>query len=331
MSGFWFVHSRSTHNTMRSFVAFPLTVLSCHGLHMISTQDRRSFVQQAAAWTVAAGSSAGVWWTPVPAEAAPALTPPLTERLNTQMLKQPPSMTAAGELGSPGIDNTYFPEFMAGTWQVTQTLVDATTPLGLVYVGGPNGSQSIAEKTMAETRSRLNQPVNLQLRFVKTKWGVAEDRVFNNAQRLNAFAGRKVVATVDYADVGASNRAAILKNGGTAEDPLSTILVRYKGPAAQKVFVTSHATTSSEENQKWFVSEGQRSIFALTNENTAPPIFTDTEILYQLESEAPDRVKARLRLAGYLNAQSDKLYFDARNRAVSILDSTLDMERISST
>ena len=320
---------------MRSLVIFPLMVLSCHGLHMMKTspqQDRRSFVHHAAAWAVAAGSSAGAaWWTPLAAEAAPALTPPLAERLDTQILKQPPSMTAAGELGSPGIDNTYFPDFMAGTWQVTQTLVDATTPLGLVYVGGPNGSESIAEKTMAETRSKLNQPVNLQLRFVKTKWGVAEDRVFNNAQRFNAFAGRKVVATVDYADVGASNRAAVLKNGGTAEDPLSTILVRYKGPAAQKVFVTSHATTSLSDSNKWFVSEGQRSIFALTNENTAPPIFTDTEVLYQLEPVAPDRVQARLRLAAYLNAQSDKLYFDARNRAVSLLDYTLDMERIGST
>ena len=240
-------------------------------------------------------------------------------------------MTAAGEFGSPGIDNTYFPEFMVGTWQVTQTLVDATAPLGLVYVGGPNGSQSIAEKTMAETRSKLNQPVSLQLRFVSTKWGVAEDRLFNNAQRLNAFAGRRVVATVDYADVGASNRAAVVKNGGAAEDPLSTVLVRYKGPAAQKVFVTSHAMTSTDDDKKWFVSEGQRSIFALTNENTVPPIFTDSEILYELEPVAPDRVQARLRLAGYLNAQSDKLYFDARNRAVSILDYTLDMQRISNT
>jgi hypothetical protein len=31
-----------------------------------------------------------------------------------------------------------------------------------------------------------------------------------------------------------------------------------------------------------------------------------------------------------LNAQSDKLYFDARNRAVSLQDYTLEMQKIDS-
>lgn len=314
---------------------------SCLALQFSGRVDRRAFVQQTA-WTVttgAAGASTS-WLATPPREASaavpPPLVPPLPERFESSSLKQPAPLTAAGDVTSPGIDNTYFPDFMAGTWRVTQTLVDATAPLGLSYIGGPNGDVSIAEKSLAETRSKLNEPVALELRFVPTKWGVAEDRVFNNAQRLNAFAGRKVVATVDYADVGASNRAAVLKNGGTADAPLATVLVRYRGPAAQKVFVTSHyatTTTTSDAKTQWFISEGQRSIFALTNENVAPPIFTDSEILYQIEQpvDSSDKVKARLRFVGYLNAQSDKLYFDARNRAVSILDYTLDMERISST
>ena len=311
-----------------------LPIFACQGLQIQTQQDRRSFGRMVA---TLAGTAVS-WLNPHSATAVGpgALVPPLSERFDSSTLKQPPTLTAAGDLlTSPGTDNTFFPDFMAGTWDVTQTLIDAQTPLGLEFVGGPNGSPAIAEKTMAETRSKLNQPVNLQLRFVQTKWGVAEDRVFNNAQRLNAFAGRKVVATVDYADVGASNRAAVLKNGGKAEDPLSTVLVKYKGPAAQKTFVTSHYTTSSAPidggAEKWYISEGQRSIFALTNENTAPPIFTDSEILLCLQQVGPDKVQARLRLAGYLNAQSDKLYFEARNRAVSLLDYTLDMQRINSS
>ena len=321
---------------MKVFLSVVLVFFpSCLALQLSGRVDRRSFVQQTAG-TVTTG-----WLATPPQEAAaaapPPLVPPLPERFESSSLKQPAPLTAVGDVTSPGIDNTYFPDFMAGTWRVTQTLVDATAPLGLSYIGGPNGDVSIAEKSLAETRSKLNQPVTLELRFVPTKWGVAEDRVFNNAQRLNAFAGRKVVATVDYADVGASNRAAVLKNGGTADDPLATVLVRYRGPAAQKVFVTSHSattTTTSDAKTQWFISEGQRSIFALTNTSVAPPIFTDSEILYQIEQPVAvdaDKVKARLRIVGYLNAQSDKLYFDARNRAVSILDYTLDMERASST
>ena len=318
---------------MKVLVSILLVLPGYLALQPSDRLDRRGFVKQTA-WTVSGTASLG--WLATSEEAAaagPVLVPSLPERLDSDVLKQPPTMTAAGDLSRPGVDNTYFPDFMAGTWRVTQTLVNVTAPLGMVYVGGPNGDLNIAETTMAETRSKIDQPVTLQLRFVSTKWGVAEDRVYNMAQRLNAFAGRKVVATVDYADVGASNRAAVLKNGGTADDPLSTVLLRYKGPAAQKIFVTSHYTTSTsdEGRTRWYVSEGQRSIFALTNENTAPPIFTDSEVLYEMEQVDADHVKAKLRLAGYLNAQSDKLYFDARNRAVSFLDYTLDLDRISST
>jgi hypothetical protein len=78
-------------------------------------------------------------------------------------------------------------------------------------------------------------------------------------------------------------------------------------------------------------SESQRSIFALTNENPAPPIFTDSEVLYEfrrVESQ-PDTVRGRLRIASYLNPL-DPLYFDARDRAVSVQDYTLEMRRAAS-
>jgi hypothetical protein len=260
----------------------------------------------------------------------------LEDRFEQSLLKQP-SLTGVTTPSSTlyGVDNLYYPDFMAGAWEVTQTLVNVETPIGLVYLGGPNGSLEIAEKSMAETKRQLNVPVSLELRYSKTKWGVAEDRVWNTPERLNKFAGRTVVAATSYANVGASNRAAVLALGGTENDPLQTVYVRFKGPAAQKSFMTFHRTTN--ENTKdsstmtWYGSEGQRSIFALTNESTAPPIFTDSELLWKLERVDADNdshVRGRLRIVGYLNALSDKLYFDARNRAVSIQDYTLDMKRI---
>jgi hypothetical protein len=252
----------------------------------------------------------------------------------------------ASSLASSGIDNLPYPDYLAGTWDVTQTLTQVQAPLGVQFL---NPDRATAERSLAEAQSKLGQPVSLQLRYLPTKWGTAEDRVFNTENRLNAFAGRKVVAAAEYADVRSSNRDAVQRLGGTATDPLTTVFVRFKGPAAQKIFVTSHAslncpaqTIESESSTTcgcWVASESQRSILALTNESPAPPIFTDTEVMYEfrvpdcpLTSESPqqpDRVQGRLRIASYLNPM-DKLYFDARNRAVSLQDYTLDMRRVSS-
>lgn len=261
---------------------------------------------------------------PLPVDAAAVNQPKLCGRLEDDVLViPPPSYTS--EL--KGVDNTYFPSFLAGDWQVTQTLVDTKAPLGLKFVGGPNGNLSIAENTIDEARSRLNIPVKLRLRYLSTKWGVAEDRLFNNEERLNAFAGKDVVASVQYANVGGSNRQSVLAMGGTEQDPLQTTIVYFKGPVAQKSFVTSSGKQQLSETS-WVGYEVQRSIFALTNQNPAPPITTDSEYIWSFEQVNDGHVRGKLRIAGYLNAQSDSLFFEARNRAVSLQDYVLDMTKI---
>lgn len=249
----------------------------------------------------------------------------ISNRLNEEFLFLPPP-SLASEFN--GVDNMYFPSFLGGEWEVTQTLIDMRTPLGMKYIGGPNGSLEIAEKTAKEARSKIGFPVNLKLRYVPTKWGVAEDRLYNSQERLNAFAERSVVASVQYADVGGSNRKSVLRLGGRQDDPLQTTLVYFKGPAAQKSFVTSHGTEQVSDTF-WTGYEVQRSIFALTNQNTAPPITTDSEYIWSFERIDGNHIRGKLRVAGYLNAQADTLYFDARNRAVSLQDYTLDMRRLS--
>jgi hypothetical protein len=221
---------------------------------------------------------------------------------------------------------------LAGTWDVTQILRQVKSPLGLKFAGGPNGDESIARETMEQSQQQIDKPVKLQLRYIPTKWGVAEDRLFNTKQRLNAFAGKSVVATVDYANVGGSNRHSVLALGGTENDPLQTTVTRFKGPAAQKSFVVSHGgdpvNTASDE---WAGYELQRSIFALTNQNTAPPITTDSELIWSFRKLDDNHVQGRFRIAGYLNAQNDKLYFEAGKRAVTLQDYTLDMVKVSDT
>ena len=247
----------------------------------------------------------------------------ILNRLSTSDLSIP-SPSYIKELN--GVDNLYFPDFMAGEWTVTQTLMETSTPLGLKFVGGPNGSERIALETMAEAQKQVGVPVNFTLKFVPTKWGVAEDRIYNTKQRLNAFAGRSVVASVEYANVSTSNRDAILAMGGTAYDPLPTTVVRFKGPAAQKTFVVSHGNEVLDES-RWAGYELDRGIFALTNQNTAPPLTTDSEFIWFLEKLDNNHVRGQLRIAGYLNPNSDTLYFEARQRSVSIQDYKIDLKR----
>jgi len=252
---------------------------------------------------------------------------PISERIIAESLTKIEPTTTNNELKQKGIDNLYYPPWLEGTWDATQTLTKTSTPLGLKYIGGPNGSLSIAKETMAEQEKELNKVYNLKLKFIETKFGVAEDRLFNNKQRLNAFAGRNVVAGVDYADVGVCNRASFLTLGGTENDPLQTTVVRFKGPAAQKTFLLGH--DSYMEENKFVAYESLRSIFALTNTNTAPPVTTDTELIWSYEKLDSDTIKAKLRIASYLNSQSDSLYFEARNRAVSFNDYDITLKKVA--
>ena len=278
--------------------------------------------------SVAGGASILISLAPRAAIAAASSKTPIADRINAASLTEPPP-SMGSEL--KGIDNMYYPSWMAGEWEVTQTLESAETPLGLKFVGGPAGSEAIASASMKEQRRQLGVPVKLRLRWVKTKFGVAEDRIFNGRERLDGFAGRNVVASVEYANVGGSNRAAVLTFGGTEDDPLQTTMVRFRGPAAQKNFLVSHGEGYDAENgNKWACFEVLRSIFALTNQNTAPPVTTDTENIWAFERIDDENISAQLRIASYLNAQSDSLYFEARNRAVSFADYTLQLKKVSS-
>lgn len=78
----------------------------------------------------------------------------------------------------------------------------------------------------------------------------------------------------------------------------SEIVVRYKGPAAQKTFLLSHGEETMDSNT-FAAYESLRSIFALTNQNTAPPVTTDSENIWRFELVNDDTIKAKLRIASY--------------------------------
>ncbi|KAL7522872.1 hypothetical protein ACHAWX_007590 [Stephanocyclus meneghinianus] len=314
--------------TVAAAAALTLVATCVHHASALSSPSNDNFLVSRRQFsldhpTSAAIASMGVFLRQSADAATP--TPSISNRFESDILNAP-SITAGTRY--TGHENLYFPDWLEGEWDAVQTLVLTKTPLGLEYIGGPQGSIDVARASMSEQTKRLNEPVNLKLKFVKTKFGVAEDRRFNLRSRLDSFAGRSVVASVEYADVRESNRASILAAGGSELDPLMTTVVYFKGPAAQKTFVISHGQ-EWDGGDSYFGCEVDRSIFALTNANTAPPVTSDTEILYSLKRCDDGKVEGKLRLAGYLNPQSDKLYFDAKNRAVSLNDYTLQLRRSS--
>mmetsp|Transcript_10293 Transcript_10293/g.24046 ORF Transcript_10293/g.24046 Transcript_10293/m.24046 type:complete len:325 (-) Transcript_10293:67-1041(-) len=287
-------------------------------INALSCFERRRFLETTAALSSISTSLVS------PANAADSASL-IADRLDTDIITTP-SITAGSK--NSGHENLYFPDWLEGDWDATQTLMSTKAPLGLKYIGGPSGDTEIARKTMDEQAKRIGEAVRLKLRFVSTKWGVVEDRAFNLRSRLDAFAGKQVVASVNYADVRESNRESVLKAGGAESDPLTTTLVYFKGPAAQKQFIISYGSNVLEEDE-WAGYELQRSIFALTNNSIAPPVTTDTEAIYKFKRLTSDTVEGQLRLAAYLNPQNDKLFFETKSRAVSVTDYTLTLRRSS--
>lgn len=215
----------------------------------------------------------------------------------------------------PKKGNPSYPIFLEGSWDVTQTLVDCSAPLGTAFMGGPNGDDRIGQASLAEARSKINIPVSLRFRFLKDPSNneVVEDRLLNTQQRLDAFAGRAVVASTVYTRDPSTNQN-------------TAVLIQYRGPAAQKIFTTGFDRETSPDGS-YCCSERQRSLFALTNSNTAPPISTDSELLWQFVPTSNYTVNAKLRIVGYLNP-NDRLYFDAKRRAVTLQDYSLVLQRV---
>ena len=91
----------------------------------------------------------------------------VASRFESDALVQPNVDQGRSEFS--GVANLYYPDWMAGTRDVEQTLTRPEAPLGLKFIGGPRGDLAIAQKSLDEQRSRIGQPQKLKLRFVRTK------------------------------------------------------------------------------------------------------------------------------------------------------------------
>jgi len=213
-----------------------------------------------------------------------------------------------------------YPAWLEGTWQVTARFDNFSTPLGVKFLGG--SSPEINQKSSEEARSKIGSTVDYQLRFEKLGSGkVREDRLFNTEQRLNAYAKRTVVRSVEYVAI----------DRGQATKELNT-LTYYKGGLVGKSFSTRRRW-SDIDSKVFFCDECSRQLFAIKcnqavqSKTCPPPIVTDQESITEFEDLGGGLVRAHFRLLGFLNPNS-ALFFDARQEAVTISDYTLEMKRL---
>uniref|UniRef100_A0A7S0B2Z5 DUF6816 domain-containing protein n=1 Tax=Pyrodinium bahamense TaxID=73915 RepID=A0A7S0B2Z5_9DINO len=242
---------------------------------------------------------------------------PLQQRLginNTDLEKLP-----TGYISPWGPDDLYYPSWLEGRWRVQQTLQAYSAPLGKKYLAG--GNLDVANKVLSDEQRQLGRPVEFELRYVRTQRNnTVEDRAFNVAARLNAFAGRKVVKSTEYVDVPSNTRELALQAGNGPEDPLLTTLVTFKG-AVQKIFITSFETETGDGGDVWRGLASTRTLLAAPGSG-ANPVVADEEVVTALRRGPDGDVRGRLRLIGFLNPK-DALYFEAGNHAVTIADYSL--------
>jgi hypothetical protein len=208
---------------------------------------------------------------------------------------QLPLSTAQGDL--------YYPDWLAGEWNVTSTLVDAVAPLApeLVTPGFESNQRQLGKvvtfpvrfkRTTAEIRPQGPFPVG----FVPSQ-GVVADRVYNGTRLTEALMGKNILQSIQVDTRSPNRQVAKFHNG---QELVTQISNRATEASTDREFI------SSELYQQEFRSATQ--IYLNQVENT---------IGYRLVSADPPRIEANQVTAIYLSPQ-DPDYFKARRQPVAL-------------
>ncbi|AFY44365.1 DUF6816 family protein [Nostoc sp. PCC 7107] len=204
----------------------------------------------------------------------------------------------------PAEGDLAYPEWMAGTWKVTSTLVDLVAPL----------APDIVTPGFESNRQQLNQPVSFIVRFIKQKPSVTvglklipkinnfstilvADRAFNSLNLAKAYLGEQAVLSVKV-DPESPNRQITLLRG---ERQLVSI-------------VTARATENSSEH-RYITAEVFQQLF----KGGSVPYFNSVEsttAYHKLPTNNPT-IEADQVTAVYLSPQ-DPDYFQAASRPVAL-------------
>jgi len=193
-----------------------------------------------------------------------------------------------------------YPDWMAGSWNVTSTLVDAVAPL----------APEIVSPGFESNRQTLQQPISFPVRFEEKKLfqsrsftpttiqsGVVADRAFNGLSLAKAYLGDAVIAV--KVDPQSPNRQITLLKGG--RQLVSIVSGRATETPAENQFITT------EVFQQFFRTQDSRPYFNEVESTTA----------YHYFPQSQPTITADQVTAVYLSPQ-DPDYFAAASRPVAL-------------
>ncbi|WP_009632342.1 DUF6816 family protein [Synechocystis sp. PCC 7509] len=178
-----------------------------------------------------------------------------------------------------------YPDWMAGTWNVTSTLVDVAAPL----------APDLVTPGFESNRRSLNVPVSFTVRFVRdAKQNLVADRAFNGLNLAKAYLGRSVIA---------------VKTDPTSPNKQITLL---KSDRTLLSSVTGRATESLQNN-KFITAEVFQQLF----KGGSQPYFNEVESTTAYQYLANSTIEADQVTAVYLSPQ-DPDYFKANSQPVTL-------------
>lgn len=228
----------------------------------------------------------------------PAQAGTLQQRLNRfpNWRSQPTLSAAQGDL--------YYPDWLAGEWNVTSTLVDVAAPL----------APKLVTPGFESNRRQLGEAVTFPVKFVPAAnnaalpqspfpvgqvpaQGIVADRVYNGTRLTEALMGKDVLKSIQVDPRSPNRQVALFRNG-------QELVTRISDRATETN--ANHEFISSELYQQEFRNATQ--IYLNQVENT---------IGYRLVSTDPPRIEADQVTAIYLSPQ-DPDYFKARRQPVAL-------------
>ncbi|PSN17152.1 hypothetical protein C7271_19240 [filamentous cyanobacterium CCP5] len=229
---------------------------------------------------------------------------PLQERLEQfpDWTNKPPVQVAEGDL--------IYPNWMAGTWQMTTTLVDLAAPLAPeVVTPGFEGNQDWLDQPIACLVRFVPEGASLRrfLPLVRHGTKILSDRAFNALSLARAYLGEEAVQTVRVDPTNPNRQVTLLQGGRQLE---STITRRAVETLDDHTFVTS---------------EVYQQIFRGTDRPYLNEVETTTA--YRWQSDSPTPLMADQVAAIYLSPK-DEDYFKAINRPVALYRYHLEFEPV---
>jgi hypothetical protein len=234
-----------------------------------------------------------------------ALAGALSDRLAAfpKWTDKPPTHPAQGDL--------VYPDWMAGTWELTRTLVEARAPL----------APEITTPGFESNQAQLNEPVTCEVRFepkltsltrsflLQPRLAQAEivaDRAFNGLSLARAYLGEPVVKAVKV-DPDNPNRQVTLLRGDRQLE--STVLSRASETPSNTEFITTE-------------------LFQQVFRGTAQPYVNEVETTTAYHFIDDEHIEADQVTAIYLSPQ-DPNYFKARNQPVALYRYRLELSAIN--